>query len=182
MIDLLLDLASRHAIEMHRDAGDPTVRSLVFADDVDAETSALTAELKADLRLDPERSRFRVTDRDIRSADEITIRVHSFGAMLGLASRGIDVPAEHIEEQRAIRMTTPDEDPDVASLVRLHVRSQLERPDDAFVAIRHKNHWFFIPDNDHQSKQTFGLLGYLFQIQAPASQSVGGPVLTVPTG
>jgi hypothetical protein len=79
-------------------------------------------------------------------------------------------------------MTTPADDPDVAALVGLRIHSQPERPSDAFVAIRHQGHWFFIANDDHPSKQTFGLLGYLFQIQAPAAQSVGGPVLTVPTG
>ena len=64
----------------------------------------------------------------------------------------------------------------------MRLRSQRERPDDTFVAVRHRGYGFFIPDNDHQTKQIFGLLGYLFQFQAPAAQSVGGPVLTVPTG
>jgi hypothetical protein len=182
IVDLLLAVASRDAIEMHRDADNPSLRFLVFAEDTDAETSALIAELKDALDLDRNRSRFRVTDRSIRKPDEITMRVRSFGAMLGLESRGVDVPAEHIDAQRAIPMTSPKEDPDVASLIRLRVRSQAERPDDAFVAIRYGGYWYFVPNNDHQSKQTFGLLGYLFQIQAPAAQSVGGPVLTVPTG
>jgi hypothetical protein len=182
MTDLLLAVASHRAIEMHRDAEDPTERYLVFAEETDAETAGLIADLKTSLGLDADRSRFRVTDRYIRSADEITIRVRSFGAMLGLESRGIEVPAAHLEELRAVTMTLPAEDPDVASLVRLRVRSQSERPADAFVAIRYQGYWFFIPDDDHESKEVFGLLGYLFQIQAPAVQSVGGPVLTVPTG
>lgn len=181
-VDLLLDVAARHAVEMHRDANDPAKRYLVFANDTDPETRALVTELKAALGLDSARSRFRVTDRDIRQADEITIRLRSFAAMLGLVSRGIDVPKAHLVEQRATPMTAPRQDSDLASLVRMQVRSQRQRPDDAFVAIRHQGHWFFIPENDQQSKQTFGLLGYLFQIQAPAAQPVGGPVLTVPTG
>jgi hypothetical protein len=182
LIGLLVEASSRRAIEMHRDSKNPTERYIDFAEATDAETSALAAELKAVLGLDPERSRFRVTDRDIRSADEVTIRVRSFGSMLALASRGIDVPAAHIEEQRTIAMTTPQEDPDVAALVRIRVRSQTERPDNAFVAIRYQGEWFFIPNNDYQSKKTFGLLAFLLQIQAPASAPVGGPVLTVPTG
>ena len=182
VVDMLLRAISRRAIEMHRDEIDPTKRYLVFAEDTDAETNALIAELKIALSLDVGRSRFRVTDRDIRSADEVTIRVRSFAAMLGLESRGIEVPAAHIDEQRAVSMTTPEQDPDVASLVRLRVRSQRERPADAFAAIRHHGYWFFIPNVDYQSKQTFGLLEYLYQIQAPEAQSVGGPVLTVPTG
>jgi hypothetical protein len=182
MIDLLLKVSSRQAVEMHRDDADPPKRYLVFAQDTDDETSALVSDLKAALSLDPERFRFLVTDRNIRKPDEITIRVRSFGAMLGLESRGIEVPFEHLEGHRAVRMTSPAEEPEVASMVRLRVRSAAERPDDAFVAVLHEDYWFYIADDDHQSKQTFGLLGYLFQVQAPAAQPVGGPVLTVPTG
>lgn len=182
VIDLLLLVVSRRAIEMHRDATDPEVRHLVFAEETEAETGALVADLKLALGLDAERSRFRVTHRNIRSTEEVTIRIRSFGAMLTMESRGIDVPAAHLENQWAVEMTRPEEDPDVASLVRLRVRSQKDRPIDAFAAIRHHGYWFFIPNNDHASKRTFGLLGYLYQIQAPAAQSIGGPVLTVPTG
>ena len=45
-----------------------------------------------------------------------------------------------------------------------------------------KGYWFFVSPGDFESKHTLGLLGYLFQIQAPAAGSLGGPVLTVPTG
>jgi hypothetical protein len=63
----------------------------------------------------------------------------------------------------------------------LRIHSQAEPPLDAFVAVKYADHWFYIPHSDHLSKQAFGLLVYLFQMQAPQVQGVG-PLLTVPTG
>ena len=182
MIELLLVVAQEGGCEMHRDPQTPGIEYLVFNENAEGDTLARIDELKDMLGLARNRWRFRVTDRDIRAPDEITIRARSFGGMLGLESRGIDVPPSHIEDGRAVVMTRPEDDPDIGSLIRLRVRSQEERPDDAFVAIRHQGYWFFIPHSDTRSKETFGLLGYLFQVQAPAASSVGGPVLTVPTG
>ena len=49
------------------------------------------------------------------------------------------------------------------------------------VAVLFEDHWFYIPQSDHQSKKSFGLLEYLFQMQAPQTPTMG-PLLTVPTG
>ncbi len=65
--------------------------------------------------------------------------------------------------------------------VPLRIRSQAGSPPDAFVAVRYADYWFYIPHSDHTSKQAFGLLAYLFQMQAPQVQGAG-PLLTVPTG
>jgi hypothetical protein len=50
-----------------------------------------------------------------------------------------------------------------------------ERPQNAFVSVFHRGKWFFIPDNDLNSKSTFMLLNYLFNLQS------GNPLTFVPT-
>ena len=49
------------------------------------------------------------------------------------------------------------------------------------MAVQHEGHWVYITHDDHTSKQAFGLLGYLFQMQSPQQKTLG-PILTVPTG
>ncbi len=56
-----------------------------------------------------------------------------------------------------------------------------DRPTDAFVAVRYRGRWFFVPSDDRPSKPAFGILTYIFQLQAPKASSAG-PVLTVPAG
>jgi hypothetical protein len=99
---------------------------------------------------------------------------------MGFLSRGIEIPAAHIEEKRVEEMIFPV-DPELRSLLfPLRIHSSVERPSDAFVSVRHHDHWFSIKHSDHMSKQAFGLLTYLFQMQSPQAQTLG-PMITVPT-
>ena len=49
----------------------------------------------------------------------------------------------------------------------------------AFVAIPYRGEWFYLADNDLESKSTFMLLTQLFRLQAVAAKSAG-PTLTLP--
>lgn len=182
MVQVIIELSKRRALEMQsNNSVTPSTRSLVFKQVQDNETRALTDELKSMLSLNPDHSSFRVTGRLIgRKQDEVTIRVRSLLALMGFLSRGIEIPAAHIEEQRAEEMFFPV-DPELRSLLfPLRILSSVERPADAVVAVRHHDHWFYIKHSDHMSKQAFGLLTYLFQMQSPQAQTLG-PMITVPT-
>jgi hypothetical protein len=49
----------------------------------------------------------------------------------------------------------------------------------AFVAIPYRGNWFYLADNDLDSKSTFMLLMQLFRLQAGSAKSIG-PTLTIP--
>jgi hypothetical protein len=100
---------------------------------------------------------------------------------MGFLSRGVEIPAAHIEEKRVEEMTLPVDEELRALLFPLRIHSRVDKPTDAFVVVRHYDHWFYIAHSDHMSKQAFGLLTYLFQMQAPQAQTLG-PMITVPTG
>jgi hypothetical protein len=61
------------------------------------------------------------------------------------------------------------------------VHSQKERPASAAVAVQHRGWWFYIADNDTNSKITFSLLNTLFQLQATTGAGKS-PLLTLPVG
>ncbi len=63
----------------------------------------------------------------------------------------------------------------------MHVLATEDPPTDAFVAVQYGNYWYYVPHSDQQSKRAFGLLSYLFQMQAPRIQGAG-PLITVSTG
>ena len=60
-----------------------------------------------------------------------------------------------------------------------HIQVAESRPDDAFIATPYRDHWFYIADDDLESKSTFLLLTQLFRLQAGATKTPG-PTLTLP--
>ena len=180
-VQLIVELSTRRALEMQNSKETPNTRFFVFEQTHDDDTKVLIDELKNMMGLNPDHSSFRVTRRVIgRKPDEITVRVRSLLTLMGFLSRGIGIPDTHIEEKRVEKMILLD-DPELRSLLfPLRIYSSVERPADAFVTVRHHDHWFYITHSDHMSKQAFSLLTYLFQMQAPQAQTLG-PMITVPT-
>jgi hypothetical protein len=111
-----------------------------------------------------------------RSPDDVTIRMHSLLELMGLLSGGVEATPEDLGADHA---AAPLNDGD--AIVPLRVRSQRHRPRDSFVAVRYGENWFYVSRSDNESKRAFGLLIYLFQMQASQAQGAG-PLLTVPIG
>ena len=61
------------------------------------------------------------------------------------------------------------------------VKTGPEPPAGAYIATFYRGHWFWIDDDDLQSKSTFMLLRQLFDLQA-GQNTVIGPTLTMPVG
>lgn len=178
VVDLIIELAKRDSIELVRSAT-PEGEDLFleFPAAPDAQTSVLIRELKDAVGLSADHSRFRVTRRIVgRAPDEVTIRMHSLLELMGLLSAGVMRPTA--EPDAGGDLGSPEGRPTGRPLI---VRSQRDRPTDAFVAVRYDGGWFYVGRSDDESKRAFGLLIYLFQMQA--SQNAGaGPLLTVPIG
>lgn len=88
-------------------------------------------------------------------------------------SRGVQTPTGD-SAARDIGSPTPVPRP------RLQVRSSPREPQDAYVAVRYRDRWFFVDESDHESKRAFVLLTYMFSFTAATSS--GSPLLTVGTG
>jgi hypothetical protein len=56
-----------------------------------------------------------------------------------------------------------------------------KKPENAFVAVPYRGAWFYIADDDLNSKSTFMLLTQLFNLQSGQTEDVG-PTLTIPVG
>jgi hypothetical protein len=178
---LFIEIAKREAVETHREPAEKEERFLVFADSADQETQALIDEFKAMTGLSREYSSFRITTRILgRRPDEVTVRVRSVLDLMGLLSQGVKVPEVHLEELRTARIPVRVAE-EAPSLIPLQVQVLEERPESAYVAVQYEGHWFYIPHSDQESKMAFGLLAYLFEMQAPQIQGAG-PLVTIPTG
>jgi len=116
--------------------------------------------------------------------NELAMGMRSLMGILFYLSQGVEVPQSHVE--RGLVTVTRDEEGNVfdwtavtGDLLRIH--SAPRRPDNAATAVRYRDHWFYIAEDDLESRETMVLLLQLFAFQAGGGQ-VHAPVLTLPLG
>lgn len=157
-----------------------------------ARTPALQ-QLIGKLRLDPTRDTYPVrvttagrheTDRREEPRPAVDVETRSLMGALFYLSQAVEVPEEH--RRRNLVTTTLDEQGRpfdwtevTGELLRVHC--SVVPPRGAAVAVRYRGYWFYIDDQDLDSKSTFGLLGQLFALQAGGEVRTA-PVLTLPIG
>ncbi len=147
------------------------------------EDAAEIAEIKNLLGLDPRLQNYRLSGDMHYDGGTIAIRTRSLMGIFFLLSHNVDTPAEH----KAVGLVTVTRDHrggefDWGQTVGgklLHIRQSEDSPELAFLTIPYRGRWFYIADNDLESKSTFMLLTQLFRLQAGAAKSVA-PALTIP--
>ena len=72
----------------------------------------------------------------------------------------------------------PASDPTITEAFTVHASGS--RPDDPFVAVQHRGHWFYVDNKDHASKATFNLLLMIASLQT--TRGGAAPSLTLPIG
>ena len=90
-----------------------------------------------------------------------------------------DVEAGLVTRTQAADGTAFDWNQVTGNLFR--VKSAASRPANAFVSVAYRGEWFYIADNDLESKSTFMLLTQLFNLQAGQIKTVA-PALTIGVG
>jgi len=152
---------------------------------LDAENEARLDELRRTLGLGEGAKEFTLTTmRADREPDEIMITGRSLMGVLFFLSQAVEVPAEH-EAAGLVTVTRRpggekfDWSEVTGRLIRIH-SSASDPGDAAFIKVRHRGYWFYIEDRDLNSKTTFGLVRYLFSLQATPGGKT--PLLTVSTG
>jgi hypothetical protein len=96
-----------------------------------------------------------------RGKNEIAVQSRSkLEVMLELYS-SIEVPAVHAAEQRVFPALA-DHEAECSPKQLIHVRSDVHRPQDAFVTVLYRDYWLWIDDRDLYSKRTLSSLLFLF--------------------
>ena len=103
---------------------------------------------------------------------EIVIVNRSMLEIMGIASRSVQVPDQHLQAGLA----APDED---VLGDMLTIKSSEEKPANAAIAVPYKGTWFYIEANDLNSKATFLRLNALFEVTAGRVAGTD-PILTIP--
>ena len=143
-------------------------------------------ELRSLLDLSDKTNTFLITNNFLdESPDEIDVRTRSIGSILWYLSQNMHIPAK--DEKAGLVTVTKTADGqvfnwrDVPAGGFFEVRSSNDRPENAFVSVPYRDAWFYIADNDLNTKRTFMLLKQLFNLQAGQVKTVP-PTLTIPVG
>lgn len=118
----------------------------------------------------------------IRKPAEIQVHSRSLLGTMAFLAQGIDVPEIHKKEGLVKCISDSSGNPIPAKEITLgyfRIQSSTEKPKTASVQVFYRNFWFWIGDNDLESKGTFTLLNQIFNLQAASNQSLK-PVLTLP--
>lgn len=115
--------------------------------------------------------------------DQLTIRTRSISSILFYLSQNIEIPKAH-REAGLVTITKTQSGTvfdwnDTPAGAIFKIKSSESEPENAYLSVPYRGYWFYIDDNDLQSKSTFMLLSQLFDLQAGQTK-FNGPTLTLP--
>jgi hypothetical protein len=143
-----------------------------------------TARLKALLGLSADRDRFRIAlGSEAPNKESIAISTRPVLSALTLLSQGVEPPSRDVAAGKVRSTERVNGQPfDWQELLGdvFRVRSSAKEPEDASVAIHYRGSWFYIADNDLDSKSTFVLLTQLIALHSAPAGS--GPAMSFSFG
>lgn len=107
--------------------------------------------------------------------NKIFMQTQSILQTLTTLSRLIDVPPEHTKKAEPQR---PDYQT-LSTMLNLKISYTKQYPANVFVAIPYRGFWFYIDDNDYNSKDAFSSTQGIFSMSETGTKE-GTPVLTLP--
>ena len=145
------------------------------------------SELRELLKLSKEATRIVVKPAWVGNpaASDGEVLVAQTRSLLGVfhyLGNAVEVPEEDVKNGLVVKTTAPDgSDFDWKQVVGkiMCVHSAESAPANAYVSVRYRGHWFYLSDDDLNSKSTFAFLASLFNLQA-GDRTAAGPLLTLP--
>lgn len=119
---------------------------------------------------------------DVAASDtEIALLTRSMLEIVSNIASTIEVPEQHVDEQRthATVIERADEETELKPLIRVY--SSDTQPEDDFVSVTYRDHWFWVDDRDLASKSMFTFLLFMFSL-AEHGQAPVSPVVTISAG
>ena len=107
--------------------------------------------------------------------NEIMVMTSSLLEIINELAWRIDVPQNHVEEGRT-GSTFESTDGWGTPLIRVHFSD--EQPKDSYVAVRLRDHWFYIDDRDMLSKRTFAIVQIVLSL-TDSGETARGPVVSI---
>ncbi len=117
----------------------------------------------------------------------------SLMGILYYLSQGVEVPDEDLTRHLAVATSAPVDGGDPGrteswgnelydGFFRVRVADERPPDGDVFLEVPYRGHWFYIPDDDLETKSTWGLLAQLVSLQAGGDARGLVPALTLSAG
>jgi len=184
VIELLDMLQGSSAIGMRvlRDeSGKQTTMVVIRRNNVSADILAAQDELAKLLGMRRGAKEYTVTFGEVAKSDtELAMLTRSMLSMMVELAGQITVPGEHVTEGRTVASLVDTYAPDDVRRL-MTIQHSTDKPDDAFIAVRYKDYWFWISDRDFHSKRIFAYLMILFSLTESGGKE-GLPLVTIPAG
>jgi hypothetical protein len=153
---------------------------LVVTNIDDPNVSAERAELRRILRLDPDATEISVVYGASPANDrQVAIVTRSVFDIMAQVALSAEVPQKDIDEGRTTPSSPLLQNPAFKPLAR--IRCGKLRPQDAAIAVRYRNLWFWVDDKDLASKRMFTMLLLMVNL-AEAGTPSNAPLITIPAG
>ena len=114
-----------------------------------------------------------------RSPHEIALLTRSMVEILLEVAAGIEVPADHVAAGRTVAATRMSDAGNPRDRPLIRIMASGSAPDSVYAAVRYRGTWYWIDDNDLESKRVFTFLMIFFSL-AETGVTPQAPVLTVP--
>ena len=150
---------------------------------VAAEISAAAAELADLLGIRQNAAEYTISFGEVaRNDTELAMLTRSTLAIMLELSGQVRAPAVHVEEGRTVpSLADRNHAADAEKRRLVDIRSSIDKPEDAFVAVKYRDYWFWIDDRDFKSKRSFAYLMLLFSLTESGGKE-GLPLVTIPAG
>ena len=164
-------------VEQDKTNGETAI--LIFREeDVSPDIAEASLEIRQLLKISPDQRSFKLVYSPMRGAEnELAVNSRSMLQIMQAFASYVEVPARHLDEQRA----TPSFESGPANDAQLpvNIHSGTEAPRDAFATVRYRDHWYWIDDNDLRTKRAFTAIMFFFTLM----ETGGGeelPLITIP--
>jgi hypothetical protein len=174
-----LQIAGAVAMRIEEDKSKGTTSVLVFRrEGMPPEIAEKSAEARKLLKLSPDAQRFVLTYGPMNASDnELAVHSRSMLQIMAAFSSYMDVPDAHIADHSAMPGTGNGSGDDQRQRVR--IKSGVDKPADAFAAVRYREHWYWIENGDWASKRALTAIMFFFTISESGSNDQL-PLITIP--
>jgi hypothetical protein len=180
-LQLLREIQAAGAVGMRveEDKSKGSTAVLFFRrDDVPADITEKTAEIRRLLKLPPDQQRFNLVYSPARGAEnELAVNSRSMLQIMGAFSSYMDVPEAHLAAHSAVPAF--EHAPPETRQGTVRIRSSKDEPAAAFAAVRYRDYWFWIDDGDLQTKRAMTAIMFFFTL-AETGGNERLPVITIP--
>jgi len=182
LLDALRRLQASGAIALRLEKrGDGEVGRLIISAEATADVEADRRYVQNALHIKAEKNaELTITFGALqKSENEIALLSRSMMEILLELANGIEVPAAHIAEGRTNPSTRIADASDLRDRPLVRIQSSVDEPGGSFAAVRYRDTWYWIGDDDLASKRVVTFLMMFFSL-AETGIAPQAPVLTIP--